>query len=157
MASTYEPIATSSPSGTGVVTFSSISSIYTDLVVVIAAINTAADDIFLNFNNDTGSNYSDVLLYGTGSVAGSGRHANTTAARIGYTANDSGVLIANIMNYSNTTTYKTVLSRSSRSSFEVDQFVNLWRSTAAISTVKVTANQNFSSGSKVTLYGIKAA
>jgi hypothetical protein len=63
------------------------------------------------------------------------------------------------MNYSNTTTYKTVLLRSNNASAITVATVGLWRSTSAINTIKIYADGAavFSVGSTFTLYGIKAA
>ncbi len=63
----------------------------------------------------------------------------------------------NVMNYSNTTTYKTILSRSS--DLYTEASVNLWRNTAAITSIIIGAQgaYTFSAGSTFTLYGIKAA
>jgi hypothetical protein len=67
-------------------------------------------------------------------------------------------MIANIMNYSSTTKYKTALNRSMALGTPgncVDAFVGTWRSTAAITSItirgSVVANTVFS------LYGIAAA
>jgi len=115
--STYTPIATTTTSGSQAsVTFSSISG-YTDLVLIISAKDNNASldgNANLTFNSDTGSNYSTTYLYGTGSVAGSTRVSGSTQTPVlvtGSTANNFGTTIVNIMNYSNSTTYKTVLSR----------------------------------------------
>jgi len=58
---TYEPIATTTVSGssTSTVTFSSISGTYTDLVI-IGNLGSQTTNAFpyLQFNGDTGSNYS---------------------------------------------------------------------------------------------------
>jgi hypothetical protein len=63
--------------------------------------------------------------------------------------------ITHIMNYSNTTTYKTTVARSNNPARIVDFYINMWRSTSAISTVAFTGN--FATGSSFSLYGIKAA
>ena len=62
-------------------------------------------------------------------------------------------------NYSNSTTYKTVLSQGGNSDNYVFEWINLWRSTAAITSMelKVDDASNFASGSTFTLYGIAAA
>jgi hypothetical protein len=61
------------------------------------------------------------------------------------------------MNYSNTTTYKTIIARGSGASNEVKAQVNLWRSTSAITSITVYAGGgNFNSGASFTLYGIKS-
>ena len=70
MAITYEPIATTTlGSAQASVSFSSFSG-YTDLVLVCVA-TTASDDQFLSvqFNGDTGSNYSNTYMTGNGSTA----------------------------------------------------------------------------------------
>jgi hypothetical protein len=62
------------------------------------------------------------------------------------------------MNYSNATTNKTVLSKASNASNNVDAIVALWRSTAAITSITILGNgQNYGIGSSFSLYGIKAA
>ena len=63
------------------------------------------------------------------------------------------------MNYSNTTTFKTILMRANNAALGVDAIVGLWRSTAAINEIKVfpTGGANFETGSTFSLYGIKAA
>jgi FlaG/FlaF family flagellin (archaellin) len=70
------------------------------------------------------------------------------------------VSIYQFMNYSNTTTYKTVLGRSNVQDFRVASIVGLWRSTSAINTISLrsdNASYNFTVGSTFTLWGIKAA
>ena len=59
-----------------------------------------------------------------------------------------------IMNYSNTTTYKTMIARGGGNRY-VDFVGNLWRSTAAITSI--TIGPSWSNGCVITLYGIKAA
>ena len=79
MPTTYEPIATANGTGSsGVVTFSSIPATYTDLVVASNIIGDANSAVRIRLNGDTtDSNYSYVLLYGNGSVAGSTYNAAT--------------------------------------------------------------------------------
>jgi hypothetical protein len=70
------------------------------------------------------------------------------------------------MDYSNSTTYKTWLSRANRASSALDYqgtdaVVGLWRSTAAITSITVKnrrggVDYNFASGSNFKLYGIQA-
>ena len=63
------------------------------------------------------------------------------------------------MNYANTTTFKTNVSRSSAATVDVILYAGLYRSTAAITsiTLVLSGSQSFTSGSTFTLYGIKAA
>jgi hypothetical protein len=158
--STYTPIATNTlGSAAATVTFSSIPGTYTDLYLVANVSNATGDDNFLlNFNGDTGSNYSVTRLYGDGTSPSSSRATNQTIAQIGGFGNTLTMIRANIMNYSNTTTYKTVLTRNDRAANFAGATVDLWRSTAAITTILIsTSSYNFSAGSTFTLYGISAA
>jgi hypothetical protein len=163
--STYTPIATTTLGATAAsVTFSTISGAYTDLVLVLAGGTDAASGWGLRFNSDTGSNYSRTYLTGTGSAAGNGTDTNQTTADIAYNGilgnNTNYNSIVNIMNYSNTTTYKTAISRSNNAATGVDASTSLWRSTSAITTIEIrttTAGKIFNVGSIFTLYGIAAA
>lgn len=158
--STYTPITTTTVSGSAVanVTWSSISSAYTDLIIVTNLLTTSGGNgVGIQFNGDTGSNYSFTYMYGNGSSAASGRASSQTNGQIDRTA-ANGAGITHIMNYSNTTTYKTFVSRGNTGG-EVFAWVNLWRSTSAINSIKLFCNDgsNFSVGSQLTLYGILAA
>lgn len=152
---------TGSPVGS--VTLSSIPQGYTDLVLVINGSASGASDVGLQFNSDTASNYSRTWLSGNGSSAFSGRASSVAFAKISAYGNMNTSFnfnaIVNIQNYSNTTTYKTILSRSNNASLGTDAIVNLWRSTSAITSIYVYSpdSQTFSVGTTFTLYGIAAA
>lgn len=159
MASTYEPIATQTlGSAASSVTFSSISGSYTDLVLVFnGTVTSSATSWGLQFNSDTGTNYSNTSLFGDGSSAGSNRATSQTNTVGSFSGTDNSTNIVQIMNYSNATTYKTALSRNNGGGY-VSARVALWRNTAAITSVTaITASNQFASGSTFTLYGIKAA
>jgi hypothetical protein len=163
MPTTYEPIATTTlGSAQASVTFSSISGSYTDLVVVIeGAATTSFGQVQMRFNGDTGTNYSTTYVWGTGSAAVSDRDSNisTGGSNPGFLGTARGNNVINIQNYSNTTTNKTAIARSSIPGNRVAATVNLWRSTAAINEVRfnILGGDTFTSGSTFTLYGINAA
>lgn len=168
MAATYDPIATQTLStAASTVTFSSIPSTYTDLVLVINARGTtAAISTSVYFTtNITGSNYSSIWLVGNGSAAASSRYSNSGQGYLGYisaasnNASSRGNIIAHFMNYSNTATNKTVLSRGDVAEAESAVYVNLIRGTSALSTITVGegGGNNFVAGSTFNLYGIAAA
>ncbi len=155
---TYEPIATTTlGSNTATITFSSISGSYTDLVLVSANGNAANsdNDIYIRFNSDSGSNYSRTQMLGNGTTASSGRSSNNTEIRIGPSYNNTvtSTLISHIMNYSNTTTNKTVVSRSGHASGYTLIQAALWRNTSAITSITLTLqnSQSFVTGSTFTL------
>jgi len=163
MPTTYEPIATTTlASAATSVTFSSIPGTYTDLVIVCqVAFVTAANEIRLRFNSDSNTNYSYTRFKGSSSSASSDRYSNENHIHIGSPGNDAviGNSINQINNYSNTTTYKTVISRSNFINRELMATVGTWRSTSAITTIYIdnSGGQNITAGSTFTLYGIKAA
>ena len=148
------------------VTFSSIPQTYTDLVLVMsvqgASVATSRDP-GIRFNGDTGSNYSYTGLTGNGSSASSFRSSNQTAGAAGFSFPTSNfeIIIMSIQNYSNATTYKTALFRNNNAAVIVGACVNLWRNTAAITSLTILGSDlgaiNINSGSTFTLYGIAAA
>lgn len=156
---TYDKLATTTlSSAASSVTFSSISGSYTDLVLVTSGTNnTSGASLQARFNGETtNTNYSYTYMIGDGSTAGSNNY--TTDATIGTAFTNQYMNIVHFMNYSNTTTYKTKLSRYGNAENYVAASVGLWRSTAAITSIEmfVTAG-NFAIGTMFTLYGIKAA
>jgi hypothetical protein len=158
---TYEAIATQTLGSTAAsVTFSSIPSTYTDLVIVFDGLASASQTFSIQFNGDTGSNYSNTALGGDGSSAFSTRNSNVTAAIMGinYSTGRSNFIL-NIMNYSNSTTNKTALCRSNNANGETNARVGLWRNTATVTSllIKMDSTATFSSGSTFSLYGIASA
>ena len=160
MASTYTPIATyTAGSAQASYTFNSIPSTYTDLVIVMngQVASGGNDNILYQYNGDTGSNYSGTSLYGTGSAAASDRASNSVsyiAGRVSSAANSTSIF--QVQNYSNTTTNKTSLARGNAPDALVMAFVGMWRSTAAINSIKLytASSVNFNVGSTFTLWGI---
>ena len=157
MANTYEPIATNATTGTvSSCTLSSLPSTYTDLILVINDLTSVDTGYKININSYTGSNYSSTFMYGEASSAYSGRGSSVTAAPT--VGRRPGNTIMQFQNYSNTTTYKTFITRGNASNHMVIATVSLWRSTAAINSITVTPEKgSFASGVTFTLYGIKAA
>lgn len=159
---TYTPIETKTlSSAASSVTFSSIPGVYTDLVLVCNATSSSGspNGLFLQVNSDTGTNYSSTRMYGNGSTATSVRETTTDRIMTGWTSSTGmTTMITHLMNYSNTTTYKTTISRTSDSVSRVNATVGLWRSTSAITSITlVSEGTNFNTGSTFTLYGIAAA
>ena len=169
MPKTYEPIATTTlGSAAASYTFSSIPGTYTDLVVVAnAGVTSGTAQTLLTFNGSSAAYYSNIILWGSGSTAGSVGQANQAFIYGNYysdvNTSISNTTIFNVQNYSNSTTYKTVLTRGNNAALGVSAIVGLWRgstgsSTAAITSVTLTASAStYIAGSTFTLYGIKAA
>jgi hypothetical protein len=168
MATTYEPIATTTLGAAAAnITFSTIPATYTDLRLVIVARGTTADNCSIQFNNDTGTNYSETGLQGNGSAVASWRRTNvayirlTNAAGLPTVANTFLMNTYDIFNYAGST-YKTVLgvnSNDQNGSGDTGRLAGLWRSTSAITSIKIFTNfgADFTIGTTATLYGILKA
>jgi hypothetical protein len=158
--SAYTPIyAQTLSSAASTITFSNVPSTYTDLILVGDLSSSGTTYSGIRFNGDTASNYSLTDVYGTGSGAVSSRQSNITGGGSGDTSGSGTVLIYQIMNYSNTTSYKAAISRNGSPSTNTVMSVTLWRSTAAINSVTLYTGtaSTWVTGSTFTLYGIKAA
>lgn len=154
-----QTVAVATPS----VTFTSIPQGYTDLVLVMSPISSSGQrQTYMEINGDTSAIYSRTILSGTGSSAVSARNSNQSQTYLDfYGAVESSVStnkIIQFMNYSNTSTFKTILTRANDTLLGTDAIVHLWRSTAAITQIKIYIDAvNFAVGSTFTIYGIAAA
>lgn len=157
---TYKPIQSFTTTGNeSVVTFSNIPQDYTDLVIVSNVVWTS--DAYINnmrFNGDAGSNYSYTRITGNGTSAVSTRLGNINYAFGGWTGVNPTLNTVHIMNYSNSTKFKTSLVRTNIVTDRVAAYVNTWRNTAAITSITLTheSASAYSAGSTFSLYGIKA-
>lgn len=147
-------------SATGTVTFSSIPGTYTDLIVVMSAAGSTYVNSIIRFNGDTATNYSATRLYGNGSTATTARYNTETFSYIGDLTTSICTTIIQIQDYSNTTTNKSFLSRSSTGTGGVDIWAGLWRKSpiAAITSIDLVAvsGATFTIGSTFSIYGIQA-
>lgn len=166
MPATYDRIeARTLGSASSSVTFTSIPATYTDIVAVVSMPASGAVTTAIRFNSDTGTNYSTTLLVGSGGGADSYRESNKSYGITGGLVSGLGAnsnFILQIQNYSNTTTFKTAISRSnSVTNAEVGANVILYRSTSAISSISFIdyagGSNTYPIGTTFTLYGIKAA
>ena len=167
--STYTPLASITlASAQSSVTFSGYDMTYTDLVLV-SSVTCATDSANqrMTVNGDSSSLYSTTRIAGNGSTATSGRYSGLayfllTGGAINPPSSASAqILITNFINYSNTTTNKTILVRAGNASGStypgVEYNVELYRSTNAISSFTLsTDSANFNSGCTFSLYGIQA-
>ena len=173
MAVTYEPIATTTlGSAAASITFSSISSAYTDLrLVFVSRMNAgggSSSDVFLRFNNLSTSIYSTTKLGGDGTSAFSNRLSTQTelallaaSAGSGSTAGNFNLSTTDIFSYAGSTnkTALSLISADNNGSGYVMRQVLLARTTAAINRIDLTdaSGNSFASGTTATLYGILKA
>jgi hypothetical protein len=175
MPATYTPIATFTVTGsTSIIQFASIPQTYTDLRVVgfVRSQNGSAASDLIDFainNVTTGGLYSTVALLGNTVSATTTRWGGVN---VGYrpaiaptsttASNIFGSFVFDINDYSNTTTFKSLMSRYSHDangSGGVGTTVVNYRSTAAVSNLQFFYDSGslFTVGSRITLYGIAAA
>lgn len=166
-----EPIASWVAPGTNTgVDFTNIPQTYTDLMIVQQVRSNRSANTYELFwqrlNGDTGSNYSYTYLNGNGTTGTSSRLSSQTVTnRFNIPASNAttgvfGTSIIHILNYSNSSNFKTLLCRSStdlNGSGEINFSVGLWRNTSAITSVNLATEtgSNVVAGSIITLYGIK--
>lgn len=146
------------------VTFSSIPQTYKDLVLEVTAQSSGTATIVgsqFRVNGDTGSNYSYTFVSGNGTAASSGRGSNTVyAIAPGVSSSNISTGSLTFMSYSNTNVNKTILMRMARPDTDTAAYVNLWRSTSAITSITVVSPDNgsasvpFIAGSTFKLWGV---
>jgi len=163
MATTYALIASTTGNGSATtLSFTSIPNTYTDLVLILNGSLTSGQNVYMRFNNNTSAVYSQTVLGGDGSSAFSyATTAVTSFPYVGYNDTGIGTTIFNILNYSNTTTNKTFLSRNSKVTNQAAASVGLWQSTAAINQIDIypasASPPAWTTATTATLYGIKSA
>ena len=166
MPATYEPIATTTlGSAASTITFSSIGSGYTDLRLIMVH-NLATSDGFIdvNFNSDTGTNYSSTRIRANGSTVDSGRDTSATKIReINSFQNFLAMTEIDLFSYAGSTN-KTVLLKTASddndvaTNISIRYVVGLWRQTSAITSITLTGiNSQIAAGTTATLYGILRA
>ena len=155
MPATYNSLATAVGTGSSaIINFGSFSG-YTDLRIIVN--QPSRRSIFMTYNNDTGGNYSNVrYLYVPNNGSGySDKQDNQS--NVLFTTNQSDFIMCDIMNYANTSAYKTSFISNNQTTSAWGIQVATWRSTSAITSITITGDGNFTSNDFFTLYGIAAA
>ena len=158
----FESIATSTPSGTTSVTFSSIPSTYKHLQIR-AKISNVTSNIYYytQFNGDTSASYARHGLYGDGTSAAAFGAATRNEIMVGY---DGGFtqplnIIVDIQDYANTSKNKTVraISGNDQNGAGIIALLSgLWMNTSAINSLTIyNGGNNYTTGTVISLYGIK--
>jgi len=164
MAATYEPIATQTlNSAVADVFFLTVPQTYTDLVLVMTGGCTINAGVGHRLNTINTQSYGGTFIEGNGTTATSSRVTSDTYMRVGWNATWSTTSVNNLIshfhNYSNTTTFKSVVTRiNDLTNGATGLSVCTFRSTAAITSINVMTSNgtSFLVGSTFTLYGIKA-
>ena len=161
---TYIPIATQTlGSAAASITFSSIPGTYTDLRLVLTGTCTStATFVSAQFNGVTsGTLYSNTTLGGDGSTAQSANNTNNNSLPLGQFSQmqttTPTMFCLDLFSYSGATN-KTMLftgALDQNGSGGVEMAVGLFRSTSAITSIKIYAGAvNLNTGTIATLFGI---
>ena len=158
--------------GVSSVTFSSIPSTYTDLILKSSTRDTTASvsaQINIQFNGDTAANYDWIRVYGDGGAVTSQKGSTLGSPYTTYVigAGDGGSSTTStfgnaelyIPNYANTATYKSssydsVVENNAASGYQF-LLAGLWKSNSAITSITFTSALLFTQYSSFYLYGIK--
>ena len=167
MANTYVAIATVTvgSGGASTIDFTSIPGTYTDLAIALSVrgtLNTGSGVMYLQFNNDTSSSsYSYRRLLGSGSAASSASGDDYIIDVLqgdNSTASTFGSEYIYIPNYTGSN-YKSVgndfVGENNGTLAYMGFMAFIWKSTAAITSIKLSGNGSFKQYSTATLYGIK--
>lgn len=159
---TYTPLANITLGSTATtVSFSSINQGFRDLIVIFTGTTPFNNTAYVNFNGDTSSNYSSVVMRGgNGGVQSASSSAASKLDITGDTLDSSTVsnFIFHIMDYSATDKHKTTLSRANNSDVSLTTAsAGRWASTSAVSSMTFifgNGSSGFNSGCSFALYGI---
>lgn len=151
------------------ITFSSIPGTFNHLMLVWQAASSgggSTEFMILNFNSDTGSNYTTEECFSSAATTTSSATGAASAANVGRVSTTLNTGFAGsgsitVPNYSGTTFAKninaaTTAVQSGANSTLGSNFYAIWNSAAAIATIKLALGSanNFVVGSKFTLYGL---
>lgn len=160
MPATYEPIQTLVANGSqSTITFSSIPQTYTDLVLVASGNASTGTGVIMRFNNSSATAYHYYGMYGTSSEYVANAEFNLSGMNITNmypTAAEVRGSIVNIFNYTSNQSKSILINRNEPTSF-VQKNVCLWTNGSAITRIDLVAGSNYDSGTRFTIYGIKAA
>jgi hypothetical protein len=140
------------------VTFSSIPQNFRDLICIVSGTTSLVTNTAVRLNADSGSNYSYVVVEGTGTSSTS-FSATDTLPEVGRIGTTQSTSIIQIMDYSATDKHKSILGRGGGANDIVKMSATRWANTAAVNSVAVIAipsPRTFNSGTTLTLYGIEA-
>jgi hypothetical protein len=145
-------ITLQSPSDT--VTFYNVPQNYRDLVLVIRTTLSSVAIVNFRLNEDSGSNYSSVLMRGNGTNTASTAQTFSHGL-VWYAGNpQDGMATLQLIDYSTTNKHKIVLAREDTNNNATGAHVSRWLNTAPVTSIKIFANgTTFNSGSTLNLYG----
>jgi hypothetical protein len=165
MPQTYEAIATTTLAvNTLTITFNSIPQTYTDLVCVCVGYGAGGGgSIVVKVNNNSSTIYNTSYVYTDGSSIVSAKTGDLTTGcfmgRLMTSTTDMGGGYFHIMNYTSTSTFKTMIGQNTASAPITWFSIGNARTTTAVTRLDLTVESSlpFASGFQATIYGIKSA
>ena len=165
-ANSYESIQTVTvgSGGSSSISFTSIPSTYTHLQVRMTTLPTSGvTNVNMTMNSDSGSNYTWHETGATGTSTFSQGAISQTFIKTGYSHSTTlyytGVAIVDILDYKNTSKYKTARTMAGSLDASAGYIImrsGLWLNTNAITGLTfVQQSGNFAQYTKLALYGIK--
>jgi len=174
----FDSLATVTLSSTTAnIEFAGIPNTYKHLQIRAIARNNDTASAFSNdfswrCNGDTGANYARHRLFGTGSATGASAATSVTYAssELGIIPNNSytsgvfGVVVMDILDYANTSKYKTfrllggIDGNTNDTNSRLVLNSNLWQSNSAITSLNFfigTGSSSFLQYSQISLYGVR--
>ena len=165
----FESIATVTvgSGGQSSISFSSIPSTYKHLQIRATARGTRllseSDTLFAKFNSDTANYYTHGLVGNGAAASAYADNGNPTyfaaITASTATANNFGVAVWDVLDYANTSKYKTIRvlhGYDNNGSGTIRLTSSLWSSTAAVTSVTIAASSdNIAQYSSFALYGVK--
>jgi hypothetical protein len=168
--SSYESIASFTPTSGSSITFTSIPATYTHLQIRYNILLSANNgQIQLRLNNDTGNNYTRqwfTSVMPSSSAAGGDTPASNVIIQgiyDGTVSTYANVGIIDIHNYSSTTKTKVIRSFSGANDNtttrgNIELLLGMWNNTNVVTDITLLiTNANYQTGSSLALYGIKGA
>lgn len=174
MANTYTLISSNTLSSSAAsVTFSSIPSTYTDLVIKLSArdsnAGTRQGKFRITFNSDSATNYSQTWMYGQPDASAtpySGQYTSNTvyyppqgngdsAGNTSNTFTSMEIYIPNYLVSQNKPMSTVSATEDNATGSLLYADAGLWRNTAAITTISIVTTGSYIAGSSFYLYGVK--
>ena len=149
------------------VTFSSLNSTYgadyQHLQLRAVHLHTSSNGTILGqFNSDTGSNYRVHALRGNGTAVSSADYGSRTSLVLGVdvpNTTTAAAMVMDLLDPFNSNKYTTVRSLAGYGSGgNINLYSGLWLNTNALTTITLSsASGDFNTGSRFSLYGLKAS
>lgn len=167
--SSFESIATATPTSGSTVTFSSIPSTYKHLQLRMNIMGVAGSNIYYRLNgNSSTTSYTWHVLEGDGTSASATAGTTDGFSLLNFNTSKPSttapfVSVLDILDYASTTKNKTGRSitgsniNTTSAAYGVTLGSGLWINTSAITSITITGSGVFATGTSIALYGIKGS